>query len=228
VLVGEWVEGEGFDTMKSLPDADRNRIGETIYRFTMGSFNRTAFVNTDVHPGNYRLRADGSIAFIDFGNCKEFAHGDKAAGVAAIAATIDRDEEGLRKALISLRYLRGDEQRSLETLMRQAWMLGGWYLEDRELQITPELVGEGVAAASDPRSGLFELRKLMLIPPDEIWVRRIETGVFAVLGHLNATANWHRIAREWWFNEPPQTELGRLETEWLATKGLRPDGEPLS
>jgi hypothetical protein len=32
-----------------------------------------------------------------------------------------------------------------------------------------------------------------------------------VLSQLNATHNWHRIAREWFFKDPPATELGELE-----------------
>ena len=30
-------------------------------------------------------------------------------------------------------------------------------------------------------------------------------------GQLGATANWHRIAREWLFGDPPSTELGAAE-----------------
>jgi hypothetical protein len=49
--------------------------------------------------------------------------------------------------------------------------------------------------------------------------RRMEIGVLAVLGQLRAKRNWHRIAREWWFGDPPQTELGREEHEFWARKG---------
>jgi predicted unusual protein kinase regulating ubiquinone biosynthesis (AarF/ABC1/UbiB family) len=228
VLVAEWVDGEGFDAMKALPVPDRDRIGETIYRFTLGSFNRLGFVNTDVHPGNYRLRADGTMSFLDFGNCKEFDPALKQYGLAAIAAMLDDDPERLRAALARLGYLRSPEHTDVRPLMRQGWMLQGWYLKDRELTITPDIVGAAVAAASDPRTGVLEVRKVVSIPPEEIWIRRIETGVFAVIGHLHATGNWHRIAREWWFGEPPATELGRAEAEWLAGKGLSVDGRPLA
>jgi hypothetical protein len=40
--------------------------------------------------------------------------------------------------------------------------------------------------------------------------------VLAVLGHLGASANWHRIAREWMYDEGPITELGRQEAEFFA------------
>jgi hypothetical protein len=39
----------------------------------------------------------------------------------------------------------------------------------------------------------------------------MEALTLGVLGQLEATANWHRIAREWLFDEAPSTELGELE-----------------
>jgi hypothetical protein len=48
--------------------------------------------------------------------------------------------------------------------------------------------------------------------------RRMESGVLAVLGQLNATRNWHRIGREWWFGEPPATELGSREQAWVRAR----------
>jgi hypothetical protein len=49
------------------------------------------------------------------------------------------------------------------------------------------------------------------MPPQAMLARRMEALTLGVLGQLEATANWHRIAREWLFADPPSTELGRLE-----------------
>jgi hypothetical protein len=40
-----------------------------------------------------------------------------------------------------------------------------------------------------------------------IW-QRYTFGTSAVLGHLDAEANWHRIAREHLFGDAPSTEIG--------------------
>ena len=40
--------------------------------------------------------------------------------------------------------------------------------------------------------------------------RRLELLVLAVLGQLEATANWHRIVREWIYDDPPGTEIGAV------------------
>jgi hypothetical protein len=43
----------------------------------------------------------------------------------------------------------------------------------------------------------------------------------AVLGQLEATRNWYRIGREWWFADEPATELGREEWAYFESRGER-------
>ncbi len=42
----------------------------------------------------------------------------------------------------------------------------------------------------------------------------------AVLSQLRARNNWHRIAREWMYGDPPVTELGREEAEFYERTGV--------
>jgi hypothetical protein len=58
------------------------------------------------------------------------------------------------------------------------------------------------------------------VPPEEIWFRRVEIGVFAVLGQLRASGNWHRMTRETWFGDPPATPLGEDEREYFSRRGM--------
>jgi len=44
----------------------------------------------------------------------------------------------------------------------------------------------------------------------------MEALTLGVLGQLNATANWHRIAREWLFGDVPSTPLGVEEEPFHA------------
>ena len=46
----------------------------------------------------------------------------------------------------------------------------------------------------------------------------METLTLAVLGQLRAQANWHRIAREWIYDDEPVTELGRAETAFYRDR----------
>jgi hypothetical protein len=46
--------------------------------------------------------------------------------------------------------------------------------------------------------------------------------VVAVLGQLGVTRNWHRMAREAWFGDPPATDMGVAETAFFEARGLKP------
>ena len=67
VIVSEFVSGRGFEELKQLPQADRDRLGEIIFRFYFGSMYRFHQFSGDPHPGNSMLLDDGRMAFLDFG-----------------------------------------------------------------------------------------------------------------------------------------------------------------
>ena len=60
--------------------------------------------------------------------------------------------------------------------------------------------------------------------PEHLFGRRMEMLTLAVLGQLRARDNWHRIAREWMYNAPPVTELGRMEAEFYGRTGVGASG----
>jgi hypothetical protein len=103
--------------------------------------------------------------------------------------------------------------------MEHVKLVGGWYMQDRDVQISPRYVMKVIAAISDPRSEYYDLMRRENVPANELMGRRMETGVLAVLGQLEATRNWFRIGREWWFADEPQTELGREEWDYFEAKG---------
>ena len=79
--------------------ATRDRFGEIVFRFFFGSLYRNGHFSGDPHPGNYRLMADGRVAFIDFGMTKRVDRDDLEAEVAAIRLGMDGDAEGLHRQL---------------------------------------------------------------------------------------------------------------------------------
>jgi hypothetical protein len=54
------------------------------------------------------------------------------------------------------------------------------------------------------------------LPADHLFGRRVEMLTLAVLSQLRARANFHRIAREWMYDDAPATELGRQEADFYA------------
>ncbi|WP_205699227.1 AarF/ABC1/UbiB kinase family protein [Conexibacter sp. SYSU D00693] len=218
VLVTEWVEdGIGFEEIRTTwSQEDKDRFGEVVFRFHLGSLHHIRHFNADAHPGNYLALGDGRVAFLDFGMTKHLDQAQIDLEVLAIRAALDDDPEGLRKALDDIGYLRKAERLDAELLMAHTRAVGGWYLEDTEVTIDARRVMKAIAAISDPRSKYAAIRRSQNLPADELMGQRMLLGVLGVLGRLEATRNWCAIGREWWFGEEPATELGVAERAFFA------------
>jgi predicted unusual protein kinase regulating ubiquinone biosynthesis (AarF/ABC1/UbiB family) len=219
VLVSEWVDGAGFEEVKQLPQAERDRFGEIVYRFCFGSIFHLQHFNADAHPGNYLLMADGRVAFLDFGMTKHLDKDQIELEITALDAIFDGDPERLRVALHDLGFLNNPQKIDAEQLMQHVKTVGGWYMEDREVTVDSRRVMDAIAAVSDPRSEFYRLMRRENLPANELMGRRMESGVLAVLGQLEATRNWYRIGREWWFADPPATPLGEQEWDYFESRG---------
>jgi predicted unusual protein kinase regulating ubiquinone biosynthesis (AarF/ABC1/UbiB family) len=221
VLVTDWIDGADFEDVKALPQPDKDRFGEIVFRFCFGSIYHLQHFNADAHPGNYLLADDGRVAFLDFGMTKRLDVDQVALQIAAIEAGLERDPGKIRDALAELGYLKRPERVDAELLMKHMLAVGGWYMEDAEVTIDARRVMKAMAAMTDPRSKYYELVRRESLPADELMGQRMQTGVLAVLGQLGATRNWMRIGREWWFADEPATELGRDEWAFFEAKGER-------
>jgi predicted unusual protein kinase regulating ubiquinone biosynthesis (AarF/ABC1/UbiB family) len=212
VLVTEWVEGIGFEEVRELDDETRDRFGEIVFRFFFGSLYRNGHFSGDPHPGNYRLMADGRVAFIDFGMTKRVDRADIDAEIDALHLAMDGDVEGLHRRLGSMGFFDPEDPvLTPEAVYDHFHDVTVWYIEDREVTIDRELVAQVLIDFGDPRSRHWQLMKRETMPPQSMLARRMEALTLGVLGQLEATANWHLIAREWLFGEAPSTELGALE-----------------
>ena len=103
--------------------------------------------------------------------------------------------------------------------MDHVMLVGGWYIEDGDYQVSARRVMKIIESASDPRSEYFQVMRRENIPAEELMGRRMEIGVIAVLAQLGAKRNWHRIMREWVYADEPETELGRAGVGLLREPG---------
>jgi predicted unusual protein kinase regulating ubiquinone biosynthesis (AarF/ABC1/UbiB family) len=165
------------------------------------------------------------MAFLDFGNTVEVGRNTTALWRRAMVAAMQRDSDEFAAAMAELGYVRYLSRLDREAMLTQAALIGDWYMRDEVLTIDPDYVAGVVAALIDPRAfeGSMRLVRQIKIPPEEIWLRRVETSVLAVLGQLRATGNWHRIMMEGVTGEPA-TELGRLELEFWERRGFTSRG----
>jgi predicted unusual protein kinase regulating ubiquinone biosynthesis (AarF/ABC1/UbiB family) len=216
VLVTEYVEGTGFEEHKGADQATRDSIGEVIFRFYMGCLYRHHQFSGDPHPGNYLLLADGRIAFMDFGLFKRMDPADVELEILCQRAVVEDDRPTLHRRLAEGGFLPQPERVNPDHLMDFIRDAIWWYTTaDEELELTSDIATEVMIESSDPRSSHFREMRHQDMRPEHLFGRRMEMLTLAVLGQLRARANWHRIAREWMYDDPPATELGRQEAEFF-------------
>ena len=220
VLVTELVEGIGFEQVKQLPHEERSRFGEIVFRGSFGSIYHLQHFNADPHPGNYILMGDGRVAFLDFGMTKKLDREQILLEQRAIDAAFHGDPELLRRAFHDLGFVKNPSKLDAERLLEHTMAVSGWFIEDREVEISAKRVMKIIESTNDPRSEYYDLMRRESLPADELMGRRMEIGVVAVLGQLRAKRNWHRIMREWIYADPPATELGEEEWGYFEGRGV--------
>jgi predicted unusual protein kinase regulating ubiquinone biosynthesis (AarF/ABC1/UbiB family) len=216
VLVSEFVKGVGFDTVKEADQQTRDRVGEIVFRFYFGCMYRHRQFSGDPHPGNFLLLPDDRVAFLDFGLFKVMPRNLIELELETQRAGHEGDAQRLWEIWAEGGLLKHPEKFRPDKVLSQFLDATWWYLTDEEIQLGPEIATQVMIDMSDPRSQHFGQMRHETLPADHIFGRRVEMLTLAVLGQLRATANWHRIAREWIYDDPPVTELGRQEAAFYA------------
>jgi predicted unusual protein kinase regulating ubiquinone biosynthesis (AarF/ABC1/UbiB family) len=216
VMVSEFVEGTGFEDLKTYPQEDRDRIGEILFRFYFGCLYRHHQFSGDPHPGNSRLMEDGRMAFFDFGLFKRMPPGAVELEMAVARAIIEGDCETIMRLGSEVGFFPEPEKFDPQRVLAHFRAATSWYTVDQEIELTPEYATQVLIDMSDPRSEYFGQLRHESAPPDHIFGRRMEVLTLAVLSQLRARGNFHRIAREWFYDDEPATELGRQEAAFYS------------
>ncbi len=216
VLVSEYVEGVGFEELKGYPPEDRDRVGEILYRFYFGCLYRQHQFSGDPHPGNSMLLADGRVAFLDFGLFKRMPAGAVELEIEVARAVIEGDTQTIMRLGSETGFFPEPEKFRPERVLEHFRAATSWYTTDEYIGLTPEYATQVLIDMSDPRSEYFGYLRHESAPRDHILGRRMEVLTLAVIAQLYARGNFHRIAREWFYGDDPETELGREEAAFWS------------
>ena len=203
-----------------LPQADRDRIGEIIFRFFLGCLYRHRQFSGDPHPGNFLLMEDGRVAFLDFGLFKRLDAEPVEMELACQRAVAEGDPAALHAILADYGFLPEPELVDPDSLFAFIKDAIWWYTTaDEKVCLTSEIATQVLIESSDPRSSHFREMRHQDMRPEHLFGRRMEMLTLAVLAQLGACNNWHRIAREWMYGDDPVTELGRAGGRLLRSLG---------
>jgi predicted unusual protein kinase regulating ubiquinone biosynthesis (AarF/ABC1/UbiB family) len=218
VLTSELVAGSNFDELQTWNQHERDMAAETIYRFVFRSLYRLHAFNGDPHPGNYLFHGGGRVTFLDFGLTKRFTDDDLAPLIDGVRfMVIEGDGESFRKAMERAGFLQAGAPVTTQAVIDRFGHFYGTVMRDATMTITPAFASAIVKRFFDARSPLAPYSD---VPRTYAILQRINLGLYAVLGSLNATANWRRLAEELWpfVNGPASTPIGVAEAKWYEQR----------
>ena len=220
VLTTELADGVPWREMLTWGQDERNLAAETLYRFAFGSLYRLKAFNGDPHPGNYLFRPGGQVTFLDFGLVKHFTDPElKQFEDMIVAMVLEPDAAEFRRVIERIGLLQPGETFSDDEIIEYFGHFYEFIQIDGEYTITAAYASETVRRFFDQRGPYGEIMKAVNLPPSFVIINRINLGLYALFGELNATGNWRRLAEEtWpWTDGPPSTPMGKVCADWAHT-----------
>jgi hypothetical protein len=224
VLVSEYIEGERFEVVRRLDEPERDRYGEIVFRFYFGLLYHDRIALGDPHPGNYLLRPDGRVGFLDFGLLRDVSAARADAERAIAHAVGAGDAAALKSALVKGAYLSpgGAQLVDDELALKVISAVTRWYAVPGERRFSGEQGPRGRERRPADSERDAEVRGQLgqlTLPAEAILIRRMHAIVGVVLGQLRAGADWGAIAAEYLHGEPPATPLGEAEADYFTRRG---------
>ncbi|MCU0686292.1 MAG: AarF/ABC1/UbiB kinase family protein, partial [Polyangiaceae bacterium] len=192
VLTTGLAEGLGFDEACQAPEPERQAWSETLWRFVFQSSLLLNAFNADPHPGNYLFHPNGAVTFFDFGCVQPLPPERQPKSLAVHRAALAGDEVGFRKAVLRLLdpppgpYADAAvdySRRCFEPVFASPFRLTRAY--------AGSLVTDLRALAAIARKHLPDGRAP--IPPEVLFLNRLQFGFYSVLARLDARADYRAV-----------------------------------
>jgi predicted unusual protein kinase regulating ubiquinone biosynthesis (AarF/ABC1/UbiB family) len=199
VLTTAWHSGLDFYAFNDAAGPDqRAAAASALVRFAYRSLYGHAAINADPHPGNYLFPGDGRVVFLDFGCVRRFDP-DFLERERTLARVVLEDRRGdFRDAVLATGMVPKPKRFDFDVHWAQMCHHYAPYRVPR-YRINPEHLAEAMRfnGPSNPN-----LRRLA-IPPQWIWLQRLQFGLHAVLARLDVELAYGDILREA-LAEPPR------------------------
>ncbi len=218
VVTSELSGGARWAELVTWSQQERDLAAETIYRFVFRSLYEAHAFNGDPHPGNYLFHGDGQVTFLDYGLVKHFTDVELGPLIHMVRnLCVENDPEAFRRAMEEAGFLVPDAPLSTELIVDHMAVFYQLVRKSAPQTITPDYASSVVRRFFDLRS---PVAAYVAVPRSYVILQRINLGLFALLGELNATANWRAIAEEIWpfVRAPASTPIGEAEAAWRASR----------
>lgn len=175
----------------TAPQAARDRAGEIIFRVCFDSLFRHSVYNADPHPGNYLFSPTGDVTFLDFGCIRRFDPVMIEAWKKVARSVLADDRAEFQRCFPALGFVGNPKKFDWD----HQWMMMRYlyrpFLATLPFTYTNEYVKEsyGMLLFDNPN------RFTQKMPPEWLFLNRLQWGLNSVLAHLQATAPWGEIWR---------------------------------
>jgi predicted unusual protein kinase regulating ubiquinone biosynthesis (AarF/ABC1/UbiB family) len=218
VLTSDWVDGLTFaELLEKGTPAERQHVGEVLFRFAQGSLHTYRTFNGDPHPGNYRFHRDGTVTFLDFGLVKRVSDAEYGSLIPTIDHVLAGDAVGLVAAMEAAGFLHEGHGLDPDRVYRTVSTPYRAYLPE-EFTFTPDYAREAMTGLLDLRGPNADVLAALDMPPSFVLLDRVVWGMSSMLGRLHARNRWRGILVEYLHDLEPATELGRQEQRWRASR----------
>jgi len=215
VLVSEWVSGRSFYDLLDLPQAERDRVGEQLFRFWAGSISKLLLFNADPHPGNYFFEEDGvGIWFLDFGLVKRFEAVEIEHLKDRVAALRSGDDDAVVAAIVRHGWLRPGTKIDRKRMVELARLSVLPLVDHRPFSYTREYMAETIDAMFNIEGPYGDVIRQMTLPRNQLILTRIHLGLGGLFARLGASRDWASILDEYLFDAPPSTPMGEEVAGW--------------
>lgn len=221
VLVTEFLEGEPFAAAAGREQAERNRIGEAVYRFYCGEMYRTGRFCADPHPGNVLILPGGRVGFVDFGMTVRLTDEEHAFERELFSALLRGESETVHELAVRGGFIGRPDLMDADDLAEYIDSVVGWHLQEGEVTVTPRTARRAVISAALPAGGFYDMFEGQSLQAEHALGRRTDISTVALLGELGARGAWRAIACEVLGMEPATTPMGVEIAEWRAERGKR-------
>ena len=192
VITTELVDATSFYPFCENAERElRNRAGETIFETCFDSIFRRCVYNADPHPGNYLFHDDGRVTFLDYGCVRWFEPDmiDRWKRVARSVVDDKRDE--YRDAFVDLGLVAVEKSFDWDYQWDVMRYLYRPFTQREPFTYTHDYVSESYDLM------IFKNPNKMktALPPEWLFLNRLQWGMNSVLAHLGAAGRWPELWR---------------------------------
>jgi predicted unusual protein kinase regulating ubiquinone biosynthesis (AarF/ABC1/UbiB family) len=195
ILTMDWIEGKMFtDFIKSSDDQVlKNKIGQTLWDFTLYQMRELQMVHADPHPGNFIISDKGELCVIDFGCVKVIPDDFARYYYQLLRPDILEHEDELNEIYEKMDFFRAEDKPEdkikLKTMYERMITLLGKPFHDDTFDFGDDEFFHEIFTMGESISKDKSIRKMNSArgSRDAIYVMRTFFGLYNLLHQLNAT-----------------------------------------